>query len=157
MSDLIARALVILLVGLATSAGQERALSVCDLFENLASYVGKLVTVTGTYSSGPHGAILVGKRCKNRFVTDGYACPTSLSIELHNTITRYAGESRPAFELDYEAWRKFTQDRALTNAHLVTCTGELRLKKEYTSHGVAEGPGRSYPVTLYNGYGPSES
>src|SRR5260370_40126864 len=102
MSDLIARALVILLVGLATSAGQERALSVCDLFENRPSYVGKLVTVTGTYSTGPHGAILVGQRCKNRCVTDGYACRTSLRTELHNTMTRHAGDSQSPSRVHHE-------------------------------------------------------
>lgn len=76
-------------------------MNVCDLFENLRAYEGRLVAVAGELQSSRELAVIVGKGCRHSFSTHGDKWPTVLTL-LPSDERQKLGQAVP-FETDLAA------------------------------------------------------
>jgi len=116
------------------------SLTVCELFEHLRRYDGRLITITGPMIRRPD--YTVGQvDCVHRFVTNGFTWPsmvmldTTAAAEIHGAPAAFSTDQASLHPLDVAM-----STLAKENEVWVTVTGELRLKKHYhsvhTNYGV---------------------
>jgi hypothetical protein len=116
------------------------SLTICELFEHLTRYNGRVITITGPIIK--HLGYVVGPAdCDHRFVTHGFIWPsmvllaTTAASELYGAPAPFSTDQASVHALDL-AILAATKETEVW----VTVTGELRLKKHYhlvhTNYGV---------------------
>lgn len=128
-----------------------QAVSICDLFKDLKSYNGKMISVRGLLYSGKEISAL-GGRCESKFVTDipygpnypfiprpvlRYAWPAALDLVPSSLVD--AGEVVVEFQTDYAVVNRNFDLIRLERSRLgkrdldvwLTVVGKLRVKPEY--------------------------
>ena len=119
-------------ISAAPAAGPARmsspvSLTVCQLFEHLRRYDGKLITITGPMIRRPDYTL--GRvDCGHPFVTDGFTWPSMVALD--TTAAAEVHGAPAAFSTDQASLRPLDvamSTLATENEVWVTVTGELRL------------------------------
>jgi hypothetical protein len=152
-----------------------QTISVCELFRDLRSHAGQMVSVRGLLYGSPEISALGGE-CKEKFVTEygptlpqfpgvpealrAYTWPAALDLAVSAHVEE--GEAPVRFQTDDEAIRRVYVQIASEGAKLgeqesvihVTVTGMLRLKDHYdvgkTGDGTLRGGGYGH-MSAYPG------
>jgi hypothetical protein len=120
--------------------GPAESLTVCQLFEHLPRYNGRLITITGPIIK--HLGYVIGPAdCDHRFVTHGFTWPsmvmlaTTAASELHGAPAPFSTDQASVHALDLAILAAAKETEVW-----VTATGVLRLKRHYhsvrTNYGV---------------------
>ncbi len=147
-----------------SSSKEPEAISVCELFQDLRSHAGKLISVRGLLFSGTE-IFALGGRCESKFITHNailpprpgfpateleFTWPTALDLAV--SALAQPGETPVEFRTDDTVDRVYTKiktEKAKFGSRetdvWVTVVGKLRLKQHYdigrTADGVLRGEG----------------
>ncbi len=114
----------------ATTDTTAKTITVCELFQQLDSYRGKIVSVRGVYRDG-----LGQEDCREKFVTGGHEWPTVLFL-VDSDFTR-EGEAPVPFITDHKSWdalELIDQRESRQGGRVdiyVTIVGQLLARKRY--------------------------
>jgi len=126
---------------------------VCDIFEDLKRYSGKIIEVRGELVTGRETFVLRQEGCLSKFTTDNREWPAALDLAEAGS----AGVKPPVvFRLDEDSIKRM--DRLLCFLHestaaefgveiTATFVGELRVAKEFKDNRLP------FPSTFAHGYG----
>jgi hypothetical protein len=109
--------------------GRAKVLTVCQLFEDLPSYRGRVVTVTGIYWRG------LGQTCAHGFVTGNHVWPSVLNLVDSDYLG--GGDEPVSFRTDRESWDRLDAvtvheaDADRRGEIWVTIVGALRARRRY--------------------------
>jgi hypothetical protein len=100
-----------------------KLLTVCEVLDNLTVYRGRVISITGPLITNEEGAWLSSDSCPKPFVTEGYAWPKEMAINLIRDKSR-AVNVDPALEN--------LSKRAKRDEHIwVTVTGKLETRSHF--------------------------
>jgi len=115
---------------------EQPVLTICELFENLDAYAGKIVKIQGQVLTSRHSFALGQKDCSRPFSTGGAKWPTALNLVRAGSRTL---ESPVAFSLNQESVERM--DKILCFLH---STSASQLGVEITATFVGELQTRNY-------------
>jgi hypothetical protein len=113
------------------AAHAQTATSICDLFKNLRSHRGEIVTVRGEFST--RAGAIIDSACRNRFESPARAWP--VAIHLVYVGDNPSGDLVPNFEPDLLSLENFRATIKNTRGHqnvqmVGTFVGLLRTNKD---------------------------
>jgi ankyrin repeat protein len=129
------------------AAAELPVVPICDLFKNLEAWKGKRIAIRASQSGTSEGSWLNGD-CKDRFVTDGFKWPASLSL---GSPAYYAGEEFNAlFREDSSADEKvYVKMEELVRGRnsvdtIATYVGTLHVRDQYFTECREDGTVQGY-------------
>ncbi len=150
------RIVCLVIVGICSSpsqTGDQNTVTVCNIFEDLKSYSGKIIEVRGELVTGREIFVLRQEGCLSKYTTDNREWPAALDLAEAGS----AGVKPPVvFRLDEDSIKRM--DKLLCFLHestaaelgveiTATFVGELRVAKEFKDNSLP------FPRTFALGYG----